>query len=127
MGDVKSYNRTIDEFNALQDEYGFDLRFLSKKHFTHCHNKLIIVDDEAVLISSQNWSNTAVATNREAGVIIYDKLITRYFKKIFEADWEMSDERTEEIPGINMETKLESYGSRPGRYLLMDGGDVQEV
>lgn len=126
IGDAKSIARTMNEFDVLQNHYSYDVRFLSKQ-FTHCHNKLIIVDDKTVLISSQNWSNTAVATNREAGVIIYDREITRYFKKIFDADWTMSDEGVEESVGILPEFNLESYGSAPGRYLMMDGGDVQEV
>lgn len=126
MGDEKSRSRTQYEFDTLQNDYGYDVRFLSKQ-FSHCHNKLIIVDDKEVLISSQNWSNTAVATNREAGVIIYDADITRYFKKIFDADWTMSDDAVEERVGLIPELNLEAFGHAPGKYLLMDGGDVKEV
>ena len=93
----------------------------------HCHNKLIVIDDDKVLISSQNWSNSAVAKNREAGVIVYDKEITKYFRKIFDADWTMSDEEVEEAVGHTPEMRLESFGERPGKYIRIDAGDVQEV
>lgn len=126
MGDDFSRNKTQHEFDVLQNEYGYDVRFLSRQ-FSHCHNKLIIVDEETVVISSQNWSNTAVATNREAGVIIYDREITRYFKKIFDADWTMSDNAVEARAGLIPELNLESLGREPGRYLMMDGGDIKEV
>ena len=118
--------KTMKEFNTLKDEYGFDVRFLSRK-LVHCHNKLIVIDDDKVLISSQNWSNSAVAKNREAGVIVYDKEITKYFRKIFDADWTMSDEEVEEAVGHTPEMRLESFGERPGKYIRIDAGDVQEV
>ena len=36
------------------------------------HNKGIIVDGAAVLVSSANWSGDGVLRNRDAGLIIYD-------------------------------------------------------
>ncbi|HKS39629.1 MAG TPA: phospholipase D-like domain-containing protein [Blastocatellia bacterium] len=64
-----------------------NIRYIDLKRFVHCHNKLIIVDNEAVLISSQNWSRTGVGTNREAGVLMRYPDIARYYSKIFESDW----------------------------------------
>jgi phosphatidylserine/phosphatidylglycerophosphate/cardiolipin synthase-like enzyme len=115
------------EVRALWDDYGFDIRLLSKKHFVHCHNQLIIVDDETVLISSQNWSDSAVAKNREAGLIIYDKDITHYFSRIFNTDWIMSDHETEEVVAGNATIALESLAQLPGKYVLLDTSDIQEV
>lgn len=71
-------------FNLKLDE---NIRFIDLKRFVHCHNKLIVVDDKAVLVSSQNWSKTGVGTNREAGVLMRYPDVARYYSKIFESDW----------------------------------------
>ena len=118
--------KTLREVNALK-ALGFEVCLLSKKHFVHCHNKLIIIDDKAVLISSQNWSDSAVSKNREAGIIIYDKEITEYYNKIFDADWTMSDEPIEESLSIEANTNLEAFSSEPGKYVVIDACDIQEV
>lgn len=67
---------------------GKNIRFISTQRFTHCHNKLIVVDTKAVLVSSQNWSNAAVRENREAGLLMRFPPIARYYADIFESDWE---------------------------------------
>lgn len=51
------------------------------------HNKGIVVDSAAVLISSQNWSSAGVFTNRDAGVIIHNESAAQYFQQIFLHDW----------------------------------------
>lgn len=78
------------ELNALASVgllEGQNVRLLNKNQLTHCHNKLVIVDNERVLISSQNWSEPAVTTNREAGVVIDHPRIAGYFARIFDEDW----------------------------------------
>jgi phosphatidylserine/phosphatidylglycerophosphate/cardiolipin synthase-like enzyme len=67
---------------------GANIRFINTQRFTHCHNKLIVVDRKAVLVSSQNWSNAAVLENREAGLLMPYAQVARYFADIFESDWE---------------------------------------
>lgn len=67
---------------------GANIRFINTQRFVHCHNKLIVVDGKAVLISSQNWSNAAVRENREAGLLIRFPRVAAYFAEIFESDWE---------------------------------------
>jgi hypothetical protein len=52
------------------------------------HNKGIIVDGEAVLVSSANWSGDGVLRNRDAGLIIQDKDIAGYYQGVFLDDWE---------------------------------------
>ena len=65
-----------------------NIRFIDTSRFVHCHNKMIIVDGKQVLISSQNWSDTAVTKNREAGLLLTHSGIAKYFTEIFESDWE---------------------------------------
>ncbi|WP_022882314.1 phospholipase D-like domain-containing protein [Gryllotalpicola ginsengisoli] len=52
------------------------------------HNKGIVVDGRAVLVSSQNWSSAGVLHNRDAGVIIENADAAAYFEQIFAHDWE---------------------------------------
>lgn len=51
------------------------------------HNKGVIVDDEQVLVSSINWNRNSPTFNREAGVIIDHPGAARYFREVFEDDW----------------------------------------
>lgn len=51
------------------------------------HNKGVIVDDRAVLVSSINWNTNSPGFNREAGVIIEQPGVAGYFRAVFDADW----------------------------------------
>jgi len=79
---------------AMRDlnlEFDENFRFLSSRHFVHCHNKLIVVDEEKVLLGSQNWSSTGLLSNREASLLVEHAGIAAYFAEIFDSDWEMSE------------------------------------
>ncbi len=51
------------------------------------HNKGVIVDNERVLVSSINWNSNSPNFNREAGVIIAHPGVARYFREVFDDDW----------------------------------------
>jgi cardiolipin synthase A/B len=51
------------------------------------HNKGIIVDERRVLISSINWNSNSPNFNREAGIIIDHPGVARYFREVFDDDW----------------------------------------
>jgi phosphatidylserine/phosphatidylglycerophosphate/cardiolipin synthase-like enzyme len=51
------------------------------------HNKGIVVDSEVAMVSSQNWSSAGVLRNRDAGVIIRNEEVAKYFEAIFLDDW----------------------------------------
>lgn len=51
------------------------------------HNKGVIVDDSRVLVSSINWNSNSPNFNREAGVIIDHPGVARYFRGVFDDDW----------------------------------------
>ncbi len=81
-------------FRAMADfdlDFDDNFRFLSRTHFVHCHNKLIVADGEKVLLGSQNWSTTGVLSNREASLLVEHAGIAAYFAEIFDADWAMSE------------------------------------
>jgi phosphatidylserine/phosphatidylglycerophosphate/cardiolipin synthase-like enzyme len=84
----KKFLQAMKDFSL---EFDDNYRFLSLKHFVHCHNKLIVVDDEKVLLGSQNWSTTGVLSNREASLLVEHAGIAAYFAGIFDADWSMSE------------------------------------
>lgn len=67
--------------------FGPRIRLLNKKYFVHCHNKLIVVDGERVLVGSQNWSDSGVSKNREAGILVTHKGIADYFTGLVDFDW----------------------------------------
>jgi phosphatidylserine/phosphatidylglycerophosphate/cardiolipin synthase-like enzyme len=89
---VKSRDKEAQNLELLAQTYGLELgahiRFLNPGLFVHCHNKLIVVDEERVLVSSQNWSDAAVAENREAGLLIPYAPFAEYFAHIFDGDWD---------------------------------------
>jgi phosphatidylserine/phosphatidylglycerophosphate/cardiolipin synthase-like enzyme len=125
-------NRTrfLDAMNRFGLEFDQHWRFLSSTHFVHCHNKLIVVDGEKVLLGSQNWSTTGVKTNREASLLVEHARIAGYFAEVFDADWRMS----EPVPmppgtvlGIGPETIVESREFGRGGVVISSVRDYLDV
>jgi phosphatidylserine/phosphatidylglycerophosphate/cardiolipin synthase-like enzyme len=111
---------------AMQDfefDYDSNYRFLSSRHFVHCHNKLIVVDDKKVLLGSQNWSTTGLLSNREASLLIEHSAIGGYFSKIFDADWDLSEVSAAAPDLIDF---IES-GPRPGNDFAKGGIVISRV
>ena len=85
------FNKEADAIRGLAASHGLELgqhvRILNPRYLVHCHNKLVVVDDRRVLVSSQNWSDSAITINREAGLLIDHPPIARYFRAIFNLDW----------------------------------------
>jgi cardiolipin synthase len=61
---------------------------LASNNLEKIHNKGVIVDDTSVLVSSINWNTNSPNFNREAGVIIGHPGVARYFRDVFEDDWQ---------------------------------------
>ena len=61
---------------------------LESNNLEKIHNKGVIVDDKSVLVSSINWNTNSPNFNREAGVIIGHPGVARYFRDVFEDDWQ---------------------------------------
>ena len=102
---------------------GTNIRYIDTKRFVHCHNKAIIIDGKTVLVSSQNWSDSAVSKNREAGVLMTYPDIAAYYTKIFESDWSTAS-KTIPIPVKSVaapETLL------TGRFVKVVPADYEEV
>jgi len=67
-------------------DMGFDPDSLRVQ--TNLHTKGIIVDGEKVLLGSQNISETGISINRDASLLFEHEGIAKYFKDIFEHDWD---------------------------------------
>ncbi|MFX1564062.1 MAG: phospholipase D-like domain-containing protein [Promethearchaeota archaeon] len=59
--------------------------------FSANHNKGIIVDGRIVLISSINYSEGSINENREAGVIIENEAVARWYQEVYDFDWGLAD------------------------------------
>jgi V8-like Glu-specific endopeptidase len=86
IGDVPSV------LEAMKD-FGFDMKKV--RVHPHCHTKGIVVDREAVLVGSHNWTNHGAVFNRDASLLIRHPEVARYFEELFLFDWEnMSRQRS---------------------------------
>jgi len=111
----------------LKSEFGLKLgtnvRYIDTDRLVHCHNKLIVVDNRSVLVSSQNWSDTAVLQNREAGLMFEYPEIAKYYAGIFEADWSTAKKT---LPAGAPETVSESRVAK-GNFIEVVPADYMEV
>lgn len=102
---------------------GQNIRYINTNEFVHCHNKVIIVDNQSVLVSSQNWSDTGVGTNREAGLLLEYPEVAQYYSRIFESDWSTA---LHQIPVPHTHTiTLEAVVS--GNFVRVSAADYQDV
>jgi phosphatidylserine/phosphatidylglycerophosphate/cardiolipin synthase-like enzyme len=94
LGKVFSARDLVKErknLEFLSENYGLELdthiRYVNTDRLVHCHNKMVVIDDAGVLVSSQNWSDFAVTKNREAGVWVPHDELAKYYAAIFDVDW----------------------------------------
>lgn len=89
---IVSKHQTRENLEALQN-LGLDV-VNQVRIQANVHNKGIVVDGTRVLVSSQNWSGAGVLQNRDAGIIVDQPDIARYFEQIFLHDWDtLSDQK----------------------------------
>jgi len=122
--DFAKERRNLQELESFGLQLGRHIRYLNPQYFVHCHNKLIVVDRQAVLVSSQNWSDFAVTANREAGLVLYAPALARYYAKIFGLDWETG------LQSLVRESPLETLAGLEAAPVEMEPvslGDYMEV
>ncbi|HKW43595.1 MAG TPA: phospholipase D-like domain-containing protein [Thermoplasmata archaeon] len=92
VGDDSSGNDAIaDRLNrrARNETLPFEARLLEPHgRIERLHNKGLVVDGRAVLVSSMNWAHGSATENREIGVILHDPDVAAIFEAAFLADWE---------------------------------------
>ena len=57
--DLRRFEQSMERFDLQFDEHD---RFLSLTHFVHCHNKLIVVDEEKVLHRLDGFKSVRAGT-----------------------------------------------------------------
>ena len=87
--EYSNYNTSLNQYNSdakiLLENGGVEVRFDSDIIITH--SKLIIVDDNAIVIGSANWSNSALDKNNETSIIIDDFNINSSYTNYFNSLW----------------------------------------
>jgi V8-like Glu-specific endopeptidase len=77
-----------DEARAVKDrlvKFGFKPDCIRVQQ--GCHTKGVVVDSEAVLVGSHNWTNQGVTANRDASLIFRHPGIATYYEAVFLFDW----------------------------------------
>jgi phosphatidylserine/phosphatidylglycerophosphate/cardiolipin synthase-like enzyme len=78
--------------------HGIRIRFIDtqklfpEKQFSTTHSKMLIVDGKFVFIGSSNWTTTSMRENCEVGIFTKDPSVASDAKRIFDRDWEFSEE-----------------------------------
>jgi phosphatidylserine/phosphatidylglycerophosphate/cardiolipin synthase-like enzyme len=125
--EAADYDKELANLQILKDDFGLNLgehiRYIDEKRFVHCHNKTVIVDQQSVLVSSQNWSRTGIGTNREAGVLLESPEIAEYFATIIETDWTTSLEKPKK-PGAGT---ISPESLSEGGFVRVNFSDYREV
>jgi cardiolipin synthase A/B len=93
----KSTNDKCNQTKQYLEKYGIEVKFVftNWSYFTNVHNKGMIVDNKSVLISSINWNEDSVTLNREAGIIINNEDVARYYSNVFFYDWNLSSPQSQ--------------------------------
>ena len=81
-------------------EHGIPIVWQDTRWFAANHNKGIIVDGRIVLISSINYSDGSISENREAGVIIENEDVAKWYQEVYDFDWGMAD--ADETSDVNV-------------------------
>ena len=93
----------VDLINRIAAAEGLPLEArivdLAANNLAKVHNKGVIVDGRAVLVSSINWNANSPAFNREAGVIIEHPGVAAYYARVFADDWDAAAAGGTVIPG----------------------------
>jgi phosphatidylserine/phosphatidylglycerophosphate/cardiolipin synthase-like enzyme len=79
-------------------ENGGEIRFMVTNstlgsRYRYIHAKYVVIDSQAIIISSENWKYTGIPINnthgnRGWGVVIRNSSVSSYFTDVFLADWD---------------------------------------
>jgi phosphatidylserine/phosphatidylglycerophosphate/cardiolipin synthase-like enzyme len=81
--DIRILTNNMESNNDLVRYFGKKIvRFESSKQYNH--DKMVIVDNQTMLIGSMNFSQNALDNNREIGIILLDQNIINEQKRLFQ-------------------------------------------
>jgi phosphatidylserine/phosphatidylglycerophosphate/cardiolipin synthase-like enzyme len=122
--DVETAKKNLELLSSGYNlKLGKNIRFIDTTRLVHCHNTMVLIDGKGALVRSQNWSNSAVVNNREAGVWLEHAGICTYFTQIFESDWETGQKK---IPPPEPHI-VAPESLRVGGFVRVVPADYQEV
>ena len=82
-------NNNNDEAAAILKSHGVQIKYSNNSGgIEKFHVKALIVDEEAVMISSLNWNENSATNNREIGIIVNSSQVASYYVQLFKYDWE---------------------------------------
>ncbi len=88
----------LDKLLEIIKDFGLDTDKIKVQR--RCHTKGIIIDEEEVLLGSHNLTNSGALFNRDASLLVRDAEVSRYFKELFEYDWQtLAVQESEELVG----------------------------
>jgi cardiolipin synthase A/B len=79
----------LDTFASLRTLRRFGVNVHKQKNL-RVHAKLLIVDDERVLLGSMNIDRSAFDLRRELGITITDPSVVARLRETFDTDWDLS-------------------------------------
>lgn len=85
--DIKIIVSDTDSNTKIKQYFGTKIIKLIKKPYIHA--KMILIDQEYLLLWSMNLSDNSLDNNREVGIIITDKNIIQNFIWQFKKDWDI--------------------------------------
>ncbi len=88
------------EIAEILTDHGIPIVWQDTRWSTANHNKGIIVDGRVVLVSSINYSDGSISSNREAGVIIESYDVAQWFLEVYDFDWGMGN--CDDMEGVNL-------------------------
>ncbi len=118
--------RPADARENLEKLLDMDFDVNQIKAHNKCHTKGIIVDEEKVIIGSQNWSNDGISVNRDASLYFEDAPLAKYFREIFLHDWTNVANYNIGPEKISMRTASASE-SAPSGMVKIGWADIQET
>lgn len=80
-----TYGGQEDIFSQLQN-VGIQVVW-SPSTFTFTHAKYMVIDDQVLIVTNQNFTGSGFASNREFGVVTTDRNLVTQAAAVFEADW----------------------------------------
>ena len=88
LDDIRFIVSDTDSNNYLVEYFGPWVARKFSKYYNH--TKMILIDDEKLLLGSMNLSDTSLDKNREIWIILIDTWIITEFKELFENDRNIS-------------------------------------
>jgi cardiolipin synthase len=107
----ESTNEKCNQTKLYFEENGIEVKFIytNWSYFTNVHNKGMIIDNKSVLISSINWNENSVTRNREAGIIIENEDVARYYAEVFFYDWNLMKPHSQNTTESDVDHKNTIY------------------